>query len=153
MHYVGLITASDGFVERTLYAVPEITLVTIPRTGNYMGDFSPDATLKRGQFITMLTRAYDINPDDDSSDHFSDAGDTYYTGYLAAAKQLGISSGMVDNDFAPEQAISRQQMFTLLYNTLKKVHDCPVEIPEKRSPTLRTAPVFPRMLWRQWIMW
>jgi hypothetical protein len=73
----------------------------------------------------MLMRAYSIDPDDDSTDNFSDAGDTYYTGYLAAAKRLGISSGVGDNEFAPEQAISRQQMFTLLYNTLKKMNRLP----------------------------
>ncbi|MEA4814822.1 MAG: S-layer homology domain-containing protein [Oscillospiraceae bacterium] len=87
--------------------------------------FSPDATLKRGQFITMLMKAYGIDPDDDSADNFSDAGDTYYTGYLAAAKRLGISNGVGDNKFAPEKAISRQEMFTLLYNTLKEIDQLP----------------------------
>lgn len=48
-----------------------------------------------------------------------------YTGYLAAAKRLGISSGVGGNEFAPEQVISRQQMFTLLYNTLKKMNRLP----------------------------
>ena len=75
--------------------------------------FSPDATLTRGQFIVMLMRAYGLDADDDASDNFSDAGDTYYTGYLAAAKLLGITNGVGDNMFAPEQAITRQEMFTL----------------------------------------
>ena len=87
--------------------------------------FSPDATLTRGQFITLLLRAYDIAADENPTDNFSDAGDTYYTGYLAAAKRLGISSGVGDNKFAPEQAISRQQMFTLLYNALKVLDQLP----------------------------
>lgn len=88
-------------------------------TGTSATTFAPEATLTRGQFITMLLRAYEIAPDEDPTDNFSDAGDTYYTAYLAAAKRLGIANGIGDNKFAPEQAITRQEMFTLLYNTLR----------------------------------
>jgi hypothetical protein len=55
----------------------------------------------------MLIRAYGISPDDNPADNFVDAGNTYYTGYLAAAKRLGITKGIGDNQFAPEQAITR----------------------------------------------
>jgi len=64
-------------------------------------------------------RAFGIAPDEPAADNFADAGDTYYTGYLAAAKRLGISRGVGDNLFSPETPITRQEMFTLLYNTLK----------------------------------
>lgn len=86
-------------------------------TGN--GNFSPDSRLTRGQFITMLMRTYGMAPDENPADNFADAGDTYYTGYLAAAKRLGISRGVGDNRFAPERDITRQEMFTMLYNALK----------------------------------
>ncbi|MEA4892542.1 MAG: S-layer homology domain-containing protein, partial [Peptococcaceae bacterium] len=87
--------------------------------------FSPDATLTRGQFITLLMRAYVIAPDANPTANFADAGNAYYTGYLAAAKRLGISSGVGDNKFAPRQAITRQEMFTLLYNTLNSIRRLP----------------------------
>ncbi len=87
--------------------------------------FSPNATLSRGQFITMVMRAYGIEPDNSSADNFSDAENTYYTGYLAAAKRLGITNGVGGNRFAPKQAVSRQQMFTLLYNALKAIDQLP----------------------------
>lgn len=87
--------------------------------------FSPDATLTRGQFITLLLRAYGIDADSSTANNFADAGNTYYTGYLAAAKRLGISNGVGDNKFAPEQAITRQEMFTLLYNALKAIDQLP----------------------------
>ncbi|MET0018315.1 S-layer homology domain-containing protein, partial [Oscillibacter sp.] len=89
--------------------------------------FNPNATLTRGQFITLVMRAYGIEPDESAADNFSDAGDTYYTGYLAAAKRLGISNGVGGNKFAPKQAVSRQQMFTLLYNALKAIDQLPEE--------------------------
>ncbi|WP_312635035.1 S-layer homology domain-containing protein [Oscillibacter sp.] len=87
--------------------------------------FTPDATLTRGQFITLLLKAYGIEAIDGAADNFADAGSTYYTGYLAAAKQLGITSGVGNNSFAPTQTISRQQMFTLLYNALNALGQLP----------------------------
>ncbi|MGE5579697.1 MAG: S-layer homology domain-containing protein, partial [Bacillota bacterium] len=89
------------------------------------GNFSPDAKLTRGQFIVMLMKAYDIAPDTSPKDNFADAGDTYYTGYLAAAKRLGISAGVGNNMFAPEKEITRQEVFTLLYNALKVIGQLP----------------------------
>jgi len=83
------------------------------------GYFNPDAKLTRGQFIVMIMRAYGINPDENSTDNFDDAGDAYYTGYLAAAKKSGLSNGVGNNLFAPDNDITRQEMFTLLYRLLK----------------------------------
>ncbi len=83
------------------------------------GGFNPGANLTRGQFLTMLLRAYGIEPDEKSSDNFADAGDTYYTGYLAAAKRLSIADGVGGNLFKPESAITRQEMFKLLYSALE----------------------------------
>lgn len=88
-------------------------------TGTGGGNFSPEANLTRGQFMVMLMKAYGIAPDPDPKDNFADAGNTYYTGYLAAAKRLNISKGVGNNMFEPEKDITRQEMFTLLYNELK----------------------------------
>jgi len=79
--------------------------------------FAPSDSVTRGQFITMLCRAYGIN--EMTGDNFADCGNTWYTGYLAAAKQLGISSGVGNNKFAPEKKITREEMVTLIYNYLK----------------------------------
>ncbi len=87
--------------------------------------FSPDAALTRGQFVVLLMRAYDLAPDAQITDNFSDAGDTYYTTYLSAAKRLGIVNGVGDNRFAPESAVSRQDMFTMLYRALDVLGELP----------------------------
>jgi hypothetical protein len=49
------------------------------------GNYSPAAPVKRADFLVMLMRACGIEPDANPADNFADAGDTYYTGYLAAA--------------------------------------------------------------------
>lgn len=85
------------------------------------GNYSPETRLTRGELIVLLMRAYGIKPDSDPIDNFSDAGDTWYTGYLATAKRLKISAGVGNNMYAPENPITRQEMFTLLYNALKVI--------------------------------
>ncbi|MHC1694061.1 MAG: leucine-rich repeat protein [Eubacteriales bacterium] len=92
-------------------------------TGN--GNYSPEAKLTRSQFLVLLMKAYEIAPDENSADNFIDAGNTYYTGYLAAAKRLCISSGVGNNMYAPDKEITRQEMFTLLYNALKVIGKLP----------------------------
>ena len=94
-------------------------------SGTTATSFSPDASLTRGQFITMLLRAYSISPDVSPTNNFADAGNTYYTNYLAAAKRMGITIGIGDNMFAPDRGITRQEMFALLYSALRATGNLP----------------------------
>lgn len=94
-------------------------------TGTGNGNYSPEAKLTRGQFIVMLMKAYDVASDVNPEDNFADAGNTWYTGYLAAAKRLDISGGVGNNMFEPGKEITRQEMFTLLYNALKVIGSLP----------------------------
>jgi len=87
--------------------------------------FSPNEAVTRGQFMVMMMKAYGISPDTEGHDNFVDAGNTYYTAYLAAAKHLGLASGVGNNRFAPDDAISRQDMLTILYHTLQTLDELP----------------------------
>lgn len=130
---------------------PAVTFIAARGITTGVGDgmYGPEQTLTRGQFLVLLLRAYGIQPDAGgdagvgsaasggsmvgsaaSSDrepfvNFADAGDTWYTGYLAVAKRLGIATGIGDNLYAPERSISRQDMFTLLYRTLDHLDALP----------------------------
>jgi hypothetical protein len=103
------------------------------------GQFSPEGKLTRGQFLIMVMKAYGIATDENAKDNFADCGSTYYTGYLAAAKRLGISHGTGSNMFAPEKEITRQEMFTLLYNTLKSIGEIPAGKNGKELSTFADA--------------
>ena len=94
-------------------------------SGKGNGSFSPNAKLTRGEFLVMVMKAYGFTPDENAANNFTDAGNTYYTGYLAAAKRLGISGGVGNNMFAPGKEITRQEMFTMLYNALKAIGELP----------------------------
>jgi hypothetical protein len=85
----------------------------------------------------MLLRAFGISPDLGSGENFSDAGNTYYTGYLKSAKTLGISTGVGNNLCAPTREITRQEMFVLLHNALKLMGKRP------QGETVKTLLDFP----------
>lgn len=91
-------------------------------------EYAPQGKVTRAQFITMLCRAYEI--EEMTGENFADCGNTWYTGYLAAAKQLGISNGVGDNMFAPEKEITREEMVTLIYNYLKSINKVTEETAE-----------------------
>lgn len=103
-------------------------------TGTDGALFSPNAAVTRGQFIVLLLNAFGIAPDSPAADNFADAGSTYYTGYLAAAKRLGITTGVGDNQFKPDNQITRQELFTLLYRSLDKLGELG-ELPEGNAST------------------
>jgi uncharacterized repeat protein (TIGR02543 family) len=91
--------------------------------GTGQGCFSPELSLSRGQFITLLLRAYGIKEAEPDKDGFSDTGSTYYSGYIEAARQLNISSGTGDNRFSPERSLSRQEAYTMVYKLLKALKE------------------------------
>ncbi|QJD87872.1 DUF7402 domain-containing protein [Cohnella herbarum] len=95
-------------------------------TGTGKGQFSPDWKITRGQMIVMIMRAYGIEPDQMPKDNFADAGQTYYSGYLAAAKRLKLADGIGNNLYMPEQEVTRQDMATTLYRILKYLGQLPV---------------------------
>lgn len=99
--------------------------------GTENGKYSPEDKLTRGQFLVMVMRAYGLKADENLKDNFADAGYTYYTPYLATAKGMGISSGVGNNLYAPDQEITRQDMVTLLYRTLKLLDELPTGIEGK----------------------
>ena len=97
-------------------------------SGTGDGRFSPEAKLTRAQFLVLLMNAYQIEVQTQTGANFADAGSTDYTGYLWTAKGLGIVNGIGNNLFAPEKAITRQEMFAMLYNALKVLDEVPAAV-------------------------
>jgi endo-1,4-beta-xylanase len=82
--------------------------------GTAENSFSPDASIKRGDFITLLVRALELHRTGTNEAMFSDVPQTaYYYEELIIAKQLGITTGFEDNSFKPDSNISRQDMMVL----------------------------------------
>jgi hypothetical protein len=80
--------------------------------------YGPGLSITRADFVVMLLKAYGMSPEPAGTSNFSDAGNTYFTGYLAAARRLGITTGIGGGRFAPYSSISNQETLTLIYRLL-----------------------------------
>ena len=85
--------------------------------------YSPASNIKRGDFMLMLARTYElVELAGEFEDNFSDVPeDSYYYDALGAAKKLGIAEGVGDNRFDPEAPITRQDMMVLVDRTLREL--------------------------------
>jgi hypothetical protein len=87
--------------------------------------FGPGFNVTRADFLVMVMRSYGIEKDTVITNNFIDAGNKYYSAYLAAAKRMGLINGLGNNRYGPEKNISRQDMFVILYNVLDKLGELP----------------------------
>lgn len=80
--------------------------------------FAPDATITRGMVVTMLWRM--AGEPYEAAAGFTDvAAGRYYTTAVAWAARNGIVEGMTSTTFAPDQAITREQLASILYRYAK----------------------------------
>lgn len=83
-------------------------------TGTGDGKFSPDATCTRAQSVTFLFRA--IGKLVDSKAEFNDVlTDSYYANAVAWAVENGVTNGIGDGLFGPNNSCTRAQIVTFLY--------------------------------------
>ncbi len=82
------------------------------------GTFKPGATITRAEFATMLVKTLSLNPAGATS-QFTDvtAGD-WYCNSVNTAVYAGLVSGMGDHLFAPNAAITREQMAVMVAHAL-----------------------------------
>ena len=83
-------------------------------TGTGDGKFSPDATCTRAQSVTFLFRA--IGKLVDSKAEFSDVlTDSYYANAVDWAVENGVTNGIGDGLFGPDNSCTRAQIVTFLF--------------------------------------
>lgn len=77
--------------------------------------FAPNGTITRGMILTMLWRMAG-EPFEMPVTSFTDVGiGRYYTTAVAWACRNGIADGMGESTFGPNDAITREELVTLLY--------------------------------------
>ena len=88
-------------------------------TGTGDGKFSPDATCTRAQSVTFLFRA--IGKLVDNKAEFSDVlTDSYYANAVAWAVENGVTNGIGDGLFGPNNSCTRAQIVTFLWRAYSK---------------------------------
>lgn len=81
-------------------------------------EFGPALNIRRCDFILLLSRAYGFNGT--FEENFSDVpSDAYYATAVGIAKQLGVLTGMGNNEFNPNGYITRQDMCVMALRAMK----------------------------------
>ena len=90
-------------------------------TGTSAAAFSPDVSISRGMFVTMLYRlAGEPNVESTVSDLFNDCADgEWYANAVVWANENNITTGLTQTTFAPEQTITREQMAVFIYRYIQ----------------------------------
>lgn len=95
--------------------------------GNDKGEFMPDETMTRGMFVTVMERTakmLDVYQEPEQAASFVDVQATdYYASGAAWAQANGLVKGVGDNRFAPNNAISREEMCVLMDRFLRTFTD------------------------------
>lgn len=109
-------------LDNTVWAIPSINFLRTYDVVKGKGKkrFQPNDTLKRGDFVLMLARAFNFQLNGSAS--FPDVPrNSYYAGAIAAAKSLGLIKGSGQNgSFRPEAEITRQEAATILFRVLQR---------------------------------
>ena len=106
-------------MEDYIWAIDSVDYLYRNRTVNGIGGglYAPGGSVKRGDFVLMLVRAYGLTADGKAS--FIDVpDDAYYADAIRIAARLGIVTGY-NGYFSPENALTRQDAMLMIYKILK----------------------------------
>ncbi|MBQ9922680.1 MAG: S-layer homology domain-containing protein, partial [Clostridia bacterium] len=81
-------------------------------------EFSPEETMTRGMFVTVLGRMHGLDTSAyDGNTGYADVPATeYYAPYIQWAKEIGIFAPVSETEFAPEAPITREVMAVVIAN-------------------------------------
>lgn len=87
--------------------------------GTTATSFTPNGTMTRGMFVTVLGRYAGIDPDEYEDwylpELYTDVNaDSYYAPYVNWATRHGLTNGTAVGKFSPDQPITREQMAVFL---------------------------------------
>lgn len=84
--------------------------------------FSPNTSMTKGMFVTALGRMANIDTNSYKTGSFTDVkADAYYAPYVNWAASKGIVSGIGNDQFAPDRAVTREQMAVIMANYAKEM--------------------------------
>lgn len=107
---------SGHWAEKAIVAVAEKGLFK----GTSETTFSPDLSMDRGMFVTVLGRfAEKMGAEVNGTAAFADVSqEDYFASYVAWAAEQGIVKGTSETTFSPTQPVTREQMCTLFVRLL-----------------------------------
>ncbi|MBD5162703.1 MAG: hypothetical protein HDT14_11985 [Oscillibacter sp.] len=82
--------------------------------------YSPDASIRRGDFCLMLARAFQFSAGSTVTGFMDVPSDAYYANAVNQMYALGVVNGVGDKRFQPSAAISRQDAALMVQRALKQ---------------------------------
>jgi len=114
MESFGDVTTTDWYYDAVKYAVGNHLFNGISEK-----EFAPNAKMTRGMLVTVLYRLSESKFTEKST--FNDVPqNSYYSSAIAWANDLGIVNGVGNNNFAPDKAISREDVATIINRYITK---------------------------------
>ena len=112
----GMVDIVGHWAEKHIVWVMDMGLFS----GTSATTFSPNGTMTRAMFVTVLAKYAGVDPDEYEDwylpELFKDVpADSWCAPYINWAARHGITSGTSATTFSPNQPITRQQMALLLY--------------------------------------
>ena len=105
---------SDWFYATVKYAGENGIMNGVSET-----EFAPNQTLTRAMLVTILYRV-EGSPRLESDSKFTDVGSSeWYSAPVIWAAENGIVNGITETEFAPNQAITREQIAAIMYRYAK----------------------------------
>ena len=104
------------------WAEDEIDFVAVRELfgGTGGGRFSPDASLTRGMAVTVLGRLWGADTGSFTASRFTDVSrDAWYAPYVEWAAENGIVNGIGSGRFAPDRAVTRDELSVITANFIK----------------------------------
>ena len=89
-------------------------------SGTSSTTFSPDATITRGQFVTILGRMLNVSTSGGNTKFTDVDAGSWYAPYVAWAAQNGYVNGTSSTTFSPEATITVEQMGVIVSNYISK---------------------------------
>ncbi len=83
--------------------------------------FSPDANCKRCDFTIVLAKMLNLNDSNVNAEYNDISSKNYYYSYVMAALANGIEAGVKNNNFRPNDYITREEVMVMVYKGLAKV--------------------------------
>ncbi|WP_152679759.1 S-layer homology domain-containing protein [Paenibacillus sp. IHB B 3415] len=104
--------------------------------GTGQDNFSPQGTMTRAMFVTVLGRIAEVDVTKYTEAAFADVqAGSWYAPYVGWAVESGITSGTGTNSFSPEATLTREQMATFTVRFLDKL-----TIPYPPDSTISSQP-------------
>ncbi len=94
------------------------------------GSFKPNASITRGEFATLLARAFDLKATMRANPFTDVAKDKWYTESILALYEAGITSGRADGSFGVNAPITNEEISTMIARTITALH---ITLPETNA--------------------